>query len=455
MPAYTIEHSTVALQQNPQLKADLAAMLQQNGDTRSPEQWLIDDVNAGDTNSTFIGALEGAKTGSVNVPEPGGGNSDGFGSLIAPTTGDQPFVQAPAPAVSGGNYNQVQNAKQGGQFATVGSNIQRQTGTTEQTQAGTQVGTQGQTTSGTSTTTPNDTLGFGALLQEQARPTIANDAERTAFLRDVMQTGGTGFNQQLDAGIRNSLTGPQMTGAGDSARARAAGYAAANVGRNNLDQRITAANSLTNPGGFTSLVNASTPFMGQTQTSSGSSDSISNLMNSSKTTGFQDLLTKGSEAQAGTTTGQSSQAGAGQIPQGQPVKTGGCVLCTAAYEMKLPKSNILRVLRRVIRHKLVVDRSAYASAARGYFALFTPVARWLLTKPRFARALYPLARATVYEELRLSGRRLPWKAVPWVVHWLGHHACGAVGFFLPLRGVTDPVITDIARRNNILFEVSP
>lgn len=389
----------------------------------------------------------GTSSGGLN-----GGTSSGLSSLVQPTTDTGTFTQAPNPTVAGGNYNQVQNSTQGGQFATVGNSLQTSTGTTEQQQNGTQQQTGSQTSSGTSTSTPNDTLGFGALLKGQAGQVGTNDANRTAFLTDVMQNGGTGFGQQLDAGIRNSLTGPQMTGAGDSARARAAGYAAANVGRNNLDQRLGAAKELNAPSGLTSLVSAGTPFMGQTTTNSGTSDSISNAVNSLNTSGLSSLINRGSESQAGSTTAQSSQAGAGQIPQGQPVKTGGCVLCTAAMELKL--SNHRRVLQRVIRHKLQVDPRRFHSAAKGYFAIFTPLAAWLLSHPSLARLLWPIAKAVVYEELRVSGRHLPFKAFPWAVHWIGHSVCATVGATLPVKGyVDDQRILDIARRNNILFEV--
>lgn len=400
-------------------------------------QGIIDDAGVGGTDAipsdyftTPKGQAYVQKTTTANSPSASSGGGAGFGALVQPTTVTPPFTQAPTPDVTGGNYNQTQNATQGGQFGTVGSTNQ----TTNQTTGG--------TTSGTVTSASNDTLGFGSLLQQQAGNVDATDASRNAFLTDVMQNGGTGFQSQLDQGIRNSLTGPQMTGAGDSARARAAGYAAAQTGRTNLDQRLGAAQQLTSPTGLENLSTTANPYIGSTQSTSGS------------TTGFQDLVNAASEAQSGVTTGQSSQAGAGQIPQGQPVSSGACVLCTAAVEMKLPRSNILRVLRRVINHKLNVDRIAFANAARGYFAVFTPFARWLLTHPRTATLLYPLARATVYEELRISGRRLPRKTIPCCIHWIGHTFCAAVGRFFPVQGyVTDPVITDIARRNNILFEV--
>lgn len=449
-----------------------------------------------------IGA--GAPTG-VTLPDVNQTNAGGFTSLIGPVVTAPAFTEAPGPNI-GGNYRQVQNATQAGQFGTVGSNYQQQTGTTGQTQAGTQQTTGAQTTaqqqqqateqqqaqdSRTSGTTTQatagkdvqeaiDTLGFGKLLRDQAGSVGASDAERTAWLKDTMQTGGTGFNSQIDQAVRQSQTGPGMTGAGDSSRARKAGYAAAEIGRTNLNQRLAASEQLAGPTGLASLSTAANPFVGKSTTSSGTGTTFQDMLTkgtmnttgtttgssntqsltdqlqktAGSTTGFQDLVTKGAEAQAGSTLGQSSQSGAGQIPQGQPVKTGGCVLCTAAVEMKLPKANMLRVLRRVINHKLNVDRSAYRNAARGYFAVFTPFARYLLTHPFLAVLLWPLARAVVYEELRLSGRRLPWKPVAWGVHWAGHSFCVAVGAVFPVRGyVTDPVITEIARKNNILFKV--
>lgn len=512
----------------------------------------------------------------------------GFGQLVAPTTEAPPFEQAPAPGVAGGNYNQVQNATQAGQFGTIGQNYQQQTGTTGQTQTGTnqttgtqttgqqqqQSTTQGQqqqqatttaeqqaqeiarqeqqrqestsqqqqaqtgtsaerqaqesrttgsttqTTQGKDVTQAIDTLGFGKLLQDAAGTAGASDAERNAWLQDTMKTGGSGFNSQVDQAVRSSLSGPGMVGTGNGAQGRVAGAAVDAVARNNLNQRLAASEQLAGPTGMTTLSTAANPYIGKattfdstgttfqdlltkgvtditgtqsstgttqgsqsstgttagtesrtgttqgTQLSQGASTGFSNMTGNTNTqsltdqlqktagstTGFQDLVTKGAESQAGTTLGQSSQSGAGQIPQGQPVKTGGCVLCTAGIELGL--WNERRVLRKVIEHKLTKDWKNFRNAARGYFALFTPVARWLLTHPKTARVLAPVARMVVYEELRVSGRRLPLKPLAWAVHWGGHTLCAAVGSTLPVRGyVTDPVIIDIARRNDVLFAI--
>jgi predicted nuclease of predicted toxin-antitoxin system len=59
----------------------------------------------------------------------------------------------------------------------------------------------------------------------------------------------------------------------------------------------------------------------------------------------------------------------------------------------------------------------------------------------------------VYEELRVSGKRLPFRTVAWLVHWTGHGVCATVGRFVQKDHVTDPEILRIARRENILVDV--
>jgi len=438
--------------------------------------------------------------GSVNTPwVPTGGYAqmgDGTG-----------FQQAPFPSGVGGNYQQVQNAIQSGQFGTVGQTNQsqlqqsgqqqnQQTASTQQqqqNQTSQQTGqtSQNQQTTGTTGTTGTETqninqtqqaidaLGFGALLQDQAGGVYGNDAERMGFLKDVMNTGGTGFQSQLDQGIRQALSGPQVTGAGDSARARMGGYAAADIGRNNLNQRLAAAQQLSGPTGLAQLSTAANPYIGQQTTgtntantnaqqttnantnTTGSSSTLGNISTDSltsalqnmsgSTTGWQSLLGPTNESHAGATAAQSSQAGAGNIPEGQPVKTGGCVLCTAAIELGLFRNK--RVLREAINYKLGKGWKKFRLAARGYWAVFGPFANWLLDHPRVARTLYPMARMVVYEELRQAGRKLPFKAGAWLVHWIGDAFCRLVGL-LPVSGhVTQPRINAIARRENIIFNV--
>lgn len=397
-------------------------------------------------------------TGQSPTPEPGGqpvptttspttftGNTENWSDLLPGGT------QATTPAVTGGNYNQTQNSAQGGAFSTVGSTNQAQDVTSGQFGAQNQTGSQTSTTSGTQTTNVTDPYGFGGLLAGQAGAVAGNDAASQAFLKDVMQTGGSRFNSQIDQAVRQSLSGPRMTGAGESAQARAAGYAASDIGRNNLTQRLGAATALSNPTGLSKLVTAGTPFLGSTTSNTGTSSMESAMANISNTTGFQNLIGKTNESQAGVTQAASSQSGAGNIPQGQPVKTGGCVLCTAATELGLERNH--RALRKVIAYKLGPGWKRFRLAARGYFAVFGPFADFLLDHPKLAHFLYPLAKKVVYEELRVSGRSLPFRWDTWLTHWVGDTFCRVIGLF-PVSGyVKQQRILDIAKRNNILFEV--
>lgn len=405
------------------------------------------------------GGVGGQPTSQVGggTPAPGQGGSiptvpwtptGGNGTTIT-TPGT--FQQAPFPTGVGGNYQQVQNAVQGGQFATQGQTNQAQLQQSGQQQNQTQTGQQQQTVNTSQTTAPVDTLGFGALLKDQAGSVGQTDAARQAFLQDIMGTGGTAFQSQMDQAIRNSLTGPQVTGAGDSARARIGGYAAAETGRNNLNQRLAAAEQLGGPTGLATLSTAANPFVGsQTSgTQQSLTDSLQNL--ASNTSGWQSLLGQTNETQSGATAAQSSQAGAGNIPEGQPVKTGGCVLCTAAIELGLFRNK--RVLREAIDYKLGKGWKKFRLAARGYWAVFGPFADWLLDHPRIARTLYPMARMVVYEELRQAGRKLPFRAGAWLVHWIGDTFCRLVGLFPVAGHVTQPRINAIARRENIIFNV--
>lgn len=417
------------------------------------------------------------------------------------------FTQAPTPTGVSGNYAQVQNSLQSGAFATTGSSQQQQqqqsggtsqqqtqgTSLTNQTNQQTQTGQTGQTatsqenqvsqdiarTQGTETTQAIDTLGFGQLLKDQAPGVVSSDAARSAWLQDVMNTGGTGFQSQMDQAVRNSLTGPQTTGAGDSARARMASYAAAETGRTNLNQRLAAAEQLSGPTGLATLSTAANPYIGKTTAIDSTTNTNRNTQSSgtTNTTGWSNLQSNGTsnsatqslqnttgsntgwsnltgttnEAQSGITNAMSSQAGAGNIPEGQPVKTGGCVLCTAGIELGLWKQK--RLLKSAIAYKLGPGWKKFRLAARGYFAVFGPFADFLLDHPKLAAVLAPLARMVVYEELRQAGRKLPLRKRAWLVHWAGDIFCRVVGL-MPVCGyVKQQRILDIAKREGILFNV--
>lgn len=404
------------------------------------------------------------------------------------------------------NYSQNQNAQQTGQFSTVGqtntaqnqvtgqntSNNQQtnqnttgtttgQTNQTQQTNTGFTEGvnqtgsTQGQTTTGVT-----DTLGFGKLLQGQAGQAKAADATRQGFLTDLVQTGGSAFGGQVDQAVRNSLTGPQMTGAGDSARARASGYAAAQIARQNTDQRLNAAGQLAGPTATQTLVSAGNPYLGQTQSTStktsntgtttgtGFQNLVNNVASNQQTnqnqntntsgstaaTGFNNLTGSQSESQAGSAAGQSAQSASGQIPQAQTVNTGGggCIICTVGIEHGLWTHK--RVLRKVVRHKLQNRWPRFRNAARGYFLAFTPLAVVALANRKIARLFHPIARAVVYEELRIAGVRLRFRPVPWALHWTWHAVCSGLGRLPWAKDmVTDPRILRIAEKHKVLFQV--
>lgn len=442
--------------------------------------------------------------------KPPGGGGD-FGSLVSgnqPGTPNLPPANPGAqPPPAGSNYNQNQSGAQGGAFNTSGNSQnttsgltlaqltnfanqfvnQHQTsgsnttgsGTSSNVGSATNNGTSGSLSSGGSNSNAIDTLGFGGLLKGQAGAVGANDTARSAFLRDTMQTGGSALGSQVDQAIRTSQSGPGMTGAGSSARDRAAGYAGAQIARQNGDQRLEASRQLSGPTGLATLSSAANPYIGQANTNTGSvsntnqgtstSSNVGSNTSASNNTGFNNLIgssqstggSSSSTATSGTNNNQENTSGValgnsassanGIIPSSQQVSSGGgCVLCTAATELGLFRN--LRVLRRVIDFKM--RRHRFAAASRGYFFMFTPVAVYLLSRPKLARLLYPLARAVVYEELRLSGRRLPLRVWAWIVHWSGHSVCAAVGKLPVPRGVKSPIIETLAKKYNIWFPLS-
>jgi hypothetical protein len=246
-----------------------------------------------------------------------------------------------------------------------------------------------------------------------------------------------------------------MVGSGDAAAQRAAGLAGAQVGTNALSQQLTAAQDLGGSTAATALAGAGNSYLGQ-QTS-GTANTAQDVSNLASSLNLSSLLNNSTattnESQSGTSAASSQQAGIGTNPNetSQPSGGGGCVLCTAALELGF--FNHRRLLRRVIAHKLQKDWSNFRNAARGYFFMFTPLARWLLGHRRLAAILWPLAKMVVYEELRVSGRKLPLKRKAWLVHWTSHYACALVGK-LPVPGkVTDPVIRSIAEREGVWFNV--
>ncbi len=261
------------------------------------------------------------------------------------------------------------------------------------------------------------------MVNQQLGTSGATDANRTGFLTDFMQNGGTGFNSQVDQAVRQAGSG--SIGAGESGQARTAGYAAAQVARNNAGERLNAAQQLSGPTATNQTISTFTPLFGKTDTTANNSttSSLGNTATTGQTTGntnttgssntldLQKLV--GSETGSGTATGQSSQSAGGLVPQGQPVKSGGCVVCTAyvARGMMHPGA---------IRRACVYKRdnwSRYGTSLSGYLLYGPFIARAVLYSEWTARFLYPLARAVLYHEVHLSApTRVKQKSLPRIAH---------------------------------------
>lgn len=401
------------------------------------------------------------------------------------TAGTAPAIQVPAittPAVAptgAQGYSQNQVGGQTGGYTSIGGSTSQQSGTQEtdttQAQSGSQVNTGTQQSTGvqsgsgssTSTTGVNAPFDIGALVNGQLGSAEAADTQRNAFLNDVMATGGQQFGSQVDQAVRNSLSGPQMTGAGDSARARAAGYAGAEVARNNLDQRIGAAGQLANANANTnSTLAATTPLMGQTTSGSNTNSSAtSNLLDSANTaltnsnsTGsssqmnLQDLVSN--EGQAGTATGASMQQGFGVTPQGQTQSSGGCVVCTAYVARREMKPGAVR--RACAFKKANWER--YGTSLSGYLLVGPLLARTVLSSNLFARLFRPFARAVLYQEVRLSApTRLKFRWSAYAAHAIFDMAFWPIGVLRVMlsveHGVIDRKIVALLKAQNLHFSI--
>lgn len=350
---------------------------------------------------------------------------------------------------------------------------------------------------GVTTTGVQDTLGFGELLKGQTGVATEADAARQGFLSDLVTTGGNQLNSQVEQAVRNSLTGPQITGSGESARARAAGYAAAEMGRRNTENRLAAANQLAGPTAVQTLVGAGTPFLGKTEQTTGTqtntgrqdinqtqtTDMTTGSRNIGTSRGWQDLYSNAlntggttsggtqtsnvnantgstqaatgsqTENQAGSASGSSSQNASGLLPQAQQVSTGGggCIVCTAGLHHGLWRRP--RLLRRVTSYKIQQNWARFRYAARGYFFLFGPIAKAALRYRWVSRITMPIANSVVYEEARLAGVKLKFRAVPWALHWTWHGLCSIVGRFPVRNHVADKDLLTVAKKYNVFFNV--
>lgn len=384
-----------------------------------------------------INRNEGAAGSSTSA-----GNNLDLGALVPSAPPSAPVVPqiTPVPAGAGAQgYSQNEAGGQSGGYTSVGANSSTQTGqqTQNSTEAGSQTGSQSGQTS--QTTQVNDPFNLTSLVGKQLGDTSASDSANRAWLGDFRDTGGTAFGGQVDQAIRNSLTGPQMTGAGDSARARAAGYGAAEVARGNAGQRLQAAQQLNSPTALTQSVGQVSPLLGSTTsgTSGSTTSAINNLTKQASTLDLQSLV--GNEAQAGTATGQSASQGSGVAPAGQTVKSGGCVVCTAYVSRGEMKPG---AVRRACKFKQA-NWSRYGTSLTGYLFYGPLLARLVLSSDLFARLFYPIARAVLYEEVRLSRpTRLRKKWNAYITHGVFDLLSWPVGFGMKVLGI-EPDVRDL------------
>lgn len=378
----------------------------------------------------------------------------------------------------GGNYATSQVGGQTGGYQSAGSTTQTQAGDQTTNTSGTQntgtntnsVTQQNNTTNSSGGTTNKSTVDtpfdLGALVNSQLGSAGTADANRTGFLTDLMKTGGTALNSQVDQAVRSSLSGPQMSGAGDSAQARAAGYAGAQIARNNTGDRLNAASQLAGPTATNQTISTFSPLFGKTDTSTntgtsntaGTSYTSGNSMGTTNSTGTSNTLDLqklvGNETGSGTATGQSSQQAGGIVPQGQPVQSGGCVVCTAFVSHGLMKPG---AVRRACRYKQA-NWSRYGTSLSGYLLYGPFIARAVLYNKPTRTLVRPLARAVLYHEVHLAApKRVKWKLGAWVAHTLFDSVSYPVGLlrrlFSKYTGVTNPTIAKLLIDQNLNFRL--
>lgn len=181
-----------------------------------------------------------------------------------------------------------------GKTTDVGTTAQNQVSANQQTTAGTQTGTIG------SETGVVDTLGFGGLLKDAGQQAVAADTSRTDFLSGLINNGANSFQNQIDATVNRSLSGPGMQGVGDGAKGRVAGAAVGDVVRNQVNQQLQAAQQLAGPSAVTTVAGAANPYLGQTN------NQTQNLATTQNQVGQGTVGTTGQTTNTGTTAGQTT-----------------------------------------------------------------------------------------------------------------------------------------------------
>lgn len=377
--------------------------------------------------------------------------------------GDAALLSGANRAAGGGNTFQVQGGSQQGTFGTQGQ--EAATTQQQQSQSGSMTGTQQQKTTGTQSQTGTttgattgltstagsrgvtDTLGFGSLLQGGAGAAQAADSSRSGFLSDLVDTGGSGFNSQVDQAVRSSLSGPGMQGVGDSAKGRAAAYATEQVANNNLNQRLGASSQLAGPTATQTLASAGNPYLGSTeagtqasvgtnagtQSATGTTASDTTGSTAQQTNSLGSLLgsTLTDSAQQGTSAADSRQIAAGNQPEQQNSGGGGSVVCTSLVALGMLEPWLVEVEEQYIHQHW----SVYRRAARGYY-LFGPALAKLVRKSKIVAYLcLPVAKACSLEVNRRAGSigRNPWYNK--VVYHVFLNFCNLLGCLVPAKPI--------------------
>jgi hypothetical protein len=272
-----------------------------------------------------------------------------------------------------------------------------------------------------------------------------------------MLNGGAQLNDQIDAGIRSSLSGPGMQGVGDNARGRAAGDAAANIARNNQQARLQASQQLAGPTGLQTLTQSATPLMGSQSTSNQSTlgSQLSNLVNNntSSTAGTNSTNSigsainsmTGSKSNNSTAGGSSIGVASGLTPQ-QTTSGGGCFVSTAYVDMgMLPASTVRRAVNSKLKHL-----KKYESSLQGYVVYGPFLSRCVRQIPLVARLLRRPVRAILYQELRLGNDRIKSRVAASFWHAAFHYGSYAFSAFKRSLTLNQETVA-MLNRNNLNF----
>lgn len=355
---------------------------------------------------------------------------------------DAALLSGATGAKTGGNTQQVQGSAQSGTFGTSGQENQTQSQTQAENQTatntGTTAGTQTQTGTNTGTSTAIDTLGLGKLLQGAGGQAVANDTARSGFLNGVIQNGDPGLQSQTSQAVNRALSGPGMVGTGDSARARAAGYAGAEVGRTALGNQLNASQQLAGPTAVTTLAGAGNPFVGQATsgTQGGTTQNVQNTAGTSNTNTLGSTLSSliNNQSQGGTSSANSQQVAAGNTPA-QSTSSGGSIICTVLVHHGL-------MSREVVEQELsyiAKNYKRFKRSAVGYYFFGTPIAKSALKHRWFAMLLLPVAWACSYEAGRRNKKVLKFNLLAWLTYHSFFFTCDKLGWLL---SITRPKATD-------------